>query len=75
MDKPSTALEMITRFITKKTFSDVILPSESYYMDQVEMKLVKHNNDTFIISISQFLLLFGFFVSCGFGYFYYLHRS
>jgi hypothetical protein len=78
MDIPATALEMIRRFLHKKTFADVALPSESYYMKTASMKLTKDNNDTFILDLTQFIFIFFILITLGFGfayYYYYLSRQ
>jgi hypothetical protein len=74
MDLPATALEMINSFIKKKTYADIMLPSESYCMDQVNTNVAKHNHGKFINGLSEFVLIFFFIIASMFGYIYYRHQ-
>jgi hypothetical protein len=74
MDLPATALEMVKKFIQKKTFADVILPSEAYYMDEVKMNIAKQNNDKFMNGLGQFVIIGFFLVASMFAYIYYRHQ-
>lgn len=56
MDLPQQALDMLNRFLNHQTFADQILPSESFYMDQLTISRTKENNSRFIENIGRFLV-------------------